>query len=540
MKTCLQFTASALIIFLLCGGGAQAQWSKQVSGTTLRLTDVVMLDSLTAVCVGDSGRILKTTNAGLTWSTKHSGLQQWNAIAFLNSHVGFVVGKRGTIAQTTDRGETWAMFPQAGTGNFLTVAVVGMASIFIGADNGSLMVSHNGGSTWSLIALPYGQIKWLFGQRGDFGPVAMYLVTPTAPYKSTDLGITWLEQPLPIPTWVTLERGTFAPDATAFLVGSDGNPGPFPALYRRRPTDTVWTKFVFMPPTPLCIVRDVSAPSSRVAYACGTNGWMFKTLDGGSFWGLHASGTRRTLNALDLINEHRGVVVGDSGTILFTTNGGSDLNRTPQEFSLLHPVNGDTMPVPRSVSFSWQRATDPDGDSIRYTLILSSDAGRSWRDIGSTSDTSLQVENINLFGPGRYLWTVIASDAQASTPSSEIFVFVVQRTVAVENALPEAPDQFALYQNYPNPFNPSTSIPFSVGGSGFGENGSGFKIQGSSRVTLKVYDVLGRAVVTLVNENLLPGSYEVTFDATGLPSGVYYAQLMTRSFVGTKKMMLIR
>jgi subtilisin-like proprotein convertase family protein len=96
-----------------------------------------------------------------------------------------------------------------------------------------------------------------------------------------------------------------------------------------------------------------------------------------------------------------------------------------------------------------------------------------------------------------------------------------------------SPAAFSLFQNYPNPFNPSTHIPFSVRGSGFVEDGSNV-------VTLKVYDMLGREVRTLVNENLQPGSYAVTFDASGLASGLYLYRLQAGAFAETKKMILMR
>ena len=109
------------------------------------------------------------------------------------------------------------------------------------------------------------------------------------------------------------------------------------------------------------------------------------------------------------------------------------------------------------------------------------------------------------------------------------------------------PREYRLFQNYPNPFNPSTRIRFSVRGSGlpagqagFEESGSGFMVQGSRLLTLKVYDLLGREVATLVNENLPPGSYEVTFDASGLPSGVYFYRLRAGEFTQTKRMVLMR
>jgi hypothetical protein len=89
---------------------------------------------------------------------------------------------------------------------------------------------------------------------------------------------------------------------------------------------------------------------------------------------------------------------------------------------------------------------------------------------------------------------------------------------------------FSLMQNYPNPFNPSTNIKFNVAESGI--------------VTLKVYDLLGKEVVTLMNEYKPSGKYEVTFnsrgDGTSLSSGVYFYQLKINSFVDTRKMILIQ
>ena len=90
----------------------------------------------------------------------------------------------------------------------------------------------------------------------------------------------------------------------------------------------------------------------------------------------------------------------------------------------------------------------------------------------------------------------------------------------------EKPSAYTLFQNYPNPFNPSTVIGFQVPSSGF--------------VSLKVYDVLGREVATLVNEREKAGSYSVTFDAGNLPSGVYFYRITAGSFVETKKLVVLR
>ena len=99
-------------------------------------------------------------------------------------------------------------------------------------------------------------------------------------------------------------------------------------------------------------------------------------------------------------------------------------------------------------------------------------------------------------------------------------------TVDVQAREPGVPLSYRFEQNYPNPFNPSTEIRYEIAQAGL--------------VTLTVFDLLGKNVATLVNELKAPGRYNTTWDAGGLPSGVYYCRLMARDFVETKKMLLIK
>ncbi|MBK9331166.1 MAG: T9SS type A sorting domain-containing protein [Ignavibacteria bacterium] len=81
-------------------------------------------------------------------------------------------------------------------------------------------------------------------------------------------------------------------------------------------------------------------------------------------------------------------------------------------------------------------------------------------------------------------------------------------------------------QNYPNPFNPNTVI--------------GFRIRSSSFTSLKIFDITGKEVSALINENLQPGSYEVDFNGSNIAGGVYFYRLITEDFSETKKMILIK
>lgn len=114
---------------------------------------------------------------------------------------------------------------------------------------------------------------------------------------------------------------------------------------------------------------------------------------------------------------------------------------------------------------------------------------------------------------------------EISSANWTYWVDSTQVVVGVEDE-PTLPTEFALEQNYPNPFNPSTSIQYAISSRQF--------------VSLKVYDILGNEIETLVNEIKPAGTYEVTWHAANLPSGVYFYQLKAGSFVETRKMLLLK
>jgi hypothetical protein len=88
------------------------------------------------------------------------------------------------------------------------------------------------------------------------------------------------------------------------------------------------------------------------------------------------------------------------------------------------------------------------------------------------------------------------------------------------------PKEFRLEQNYPNPFNPSTTIQFAV--------------PQQAIVSLKLFDLLGREIATLIEEDIKPGAYKLTFKSDGLPSGIYFYQFRSDGFVETKRLTLLK
>jgi len=154
--------------------------------------------------------------------------------------------------------------------------------------------------------------------------------------------------------------------------------------------------------------------------------------------------------------------------------------------------------------------------SLSDSIFLSTNNGASWTAMSSglpaISFSRLTISDTYLFAGawGSGVWR---------RPLSEMIT-------SVERIASNSPMHFTLEQNYPNPFNPTTTI--------------GFRIQVPSLATLKVFDILGHKVATLVNEMLDSGSYSVIWDATDFAGGVYFFQLQAGTFVETKKLVLVK
>ncbi|MFQ5601977.1 MAG: T9SS type A sorting domain-containing protein [bacterium] len=119
------------------------------------------------------------------------------------------------------------------------------------------------------------------------------------------------------------------------------------------------------------------------------------------------------------------------------------------------------------------------------------------------------------------------SEDNGGGPQGSAYVYTGFSTVvAVEEQLSNNPAQFRLEQNYPNPFNPSTTIQFSL--------------PEKSLVSLRIFNISGQEVISLVSEKLTAGQYQIDWDASGQASGVYYYQLQTEEFLQTKKLLLLK
>jgi hypothetical protein len=171
-----------------------------------------------------------------------------------------------------------------------------------------------------------------------------------------------------------------------------------------------------------------------------------------------------------------------------------------------------------AVEFAWTMSNPL---ATRYWFEIAEDNQFTNSFIDSTiTDTTYLYSSLE-YGES-YWWRVKAHNAMGWGEFSDVGSVVV---VSVEGN-EDLPTEYVLKQNYPNPFNPTTTIIY--------------QIKELSFVTLKVFDVLGKEITTLVNNEKPVGSYEVEFNATSLPSGIYFYRLQAGSFVETRKMILLK
>jgi Beta-propeller repeat/Secretion system C-terminal sorting domain len=195
-------------------------------------------------------------------------------------------------------------------------------------------------------------------------------------------------------------------------------------------------------------------------------------------------------------------------------------SENPPVIELTSPTTGET--IEDVTTLTWT-ASDPDGDQLIYSILYSPDGQEEIVvDVG-IAETSYEWDSRLFAESTSASITIIANDGinEAKAISNDLVVVSV-----AEDKKTVIPTNFELQQNYPNPFNPSTTIKYSI------------PIQ--SNVTLKVFDVLGKEVVTLVKKEQSQGNYEIEFDGKDLTSGIYFYRLKVGEFVETKKMLVMK
>jgi len=248
-------------------------------------------------------------------------------------------------------------------------------------------------------------------------------------------------------------------------------------------------------------------------------GIIYKTTNAGVNWNKTVMSTQ--IDAIYFFNASTGIAVGYTESrrtkIYRTTNAGIQWNSVTE---ILSRIFNNLSGIPSTgTAFGTGNLIDSNSFFTKISTLKTTDFGLTWtvNDFNSLMQSYgvFLVDANNFFisgGDFTYPATILKSTNGGN-------VFIVQ----TGNNIPE---KHSLSQNYPNPFNPLTIIRFQIKDLRF--------------VTLKVYDINGKEIITLVNEKLNPGEYESSFDGSGFPSGAYFYKIKAGDFSVTKKMLLIK
>jgi len=430
------------------------------------------------------------------WFEQTSGtIEILNSVYFIDNDNGFIVGNNGTFLKTTDAGENWTSHP-TGTNEQINAVQFLNQNIGFAVANLSytarVMKTNDGGENWvtqilnptypvlylQTIRFTDSNIGWAAGRRG-IGDSSYALL-----YKTTDGGSVWFEEITPISSYHSLLSSLHFTDSdNGWITGW-------------------WAKYdsAYYPILPIFKTTD------------GGNNWINQSIYTSSAW------DGGIINSVYFVNESIGWVVGllavqatISSRIYKTTDGGS--NWTEQD----HP----TYPFLNlsSVFFidentGWTVSRNPPYEP--FYIIRTTNGGADW--IEQRQELMISLTDV-FFVDENNGWAVGDSGKILHTTNGGV-------SSVEENTISGIPTDYSLSQNFPNPFNPSTKISWQV--------------PVGSWQTLKVYDVLGNEVATLVDEYIPAGSFEVEWNASNYPSGVYFYQLKTENYIENKKMILIK
>lgn len=299
----------------------------------------------------------------------------------------------------------------------------------------------------------------------------------------------------------------------------------------------------------------VSFPTSLLGFASGGDGRLHKTTNGGIDWfdtGVNLS--NGSIYSIVFIDTMNGYISGGAPAFRKTTDGGANWSSisgytgTINDIFFLDENNAWAVGALDIIIYNgsnWIRQPNPSGNSLNSvffvnqlygwvvgnngTIIQSTDGGTSWST--QESGTTETLRDVFFTSP---------TNGFAVGNNGTILHYTLLTDVEEQ---PTQPTEFKLEQNYPNPFNPTTKIKFTIPT----PPSSSPLAKGRSEVglvTLKVFDVLGNEIATLVNEEKAPGTYEVEFQSTvnslQLASGIFYYQLKAGEYLETKKMILLK
>ncbi len=473
-------------------------WGLQQSGTAYHLNCVMFTDANNGTVVGDAGIVLRTTDGGATWTSPSDGVTEWfTGVSFSSTSTGTAVGSYGTIFRTTDGGASWTLQTQGPRTSLYGVWVNNATTATVVGYKGAIFRTTDGGATW--VTQTSGVKAGLWGICYTDQNTAIAVGEEGTIVRTTDAGLHWTIRRGALKDW--LYGVSFATSSLGLAVGSGGMLRTIDGGVTWWPQRTDAERPVDQP------LFAVSFANKNVATVVGDSGAFARTFDGGLTWTPRPERrlTDYRFNGVSSIGSTFAIIVGNYGMIFRTSDGGATW--LPRQSGTGRRLN--------SVQFINNTYGLAVGDS--GTMIRSTDRGLTWSPLSSGTTNNLTSAHFS----NEYIGAVVGEKGTIlRTTQTDLPVSVRDdRDLSV-------PREFALNQNYPNPFNPATAISY--------------QLTAASEIQLRIFDILGREIATLVDGVQQAGHHSVRWDASLFPSGVYLYRLQTKDFIETKKMVLLR
>lgn len=511
-----------ILIFMLTGYVFGQTWVVQTNPAVGDIKQIHAIDNQIVYALTVS-QILKTTNGGINWvviRTTTVGLgTSFNGFEWKSADEGYAWYYAGNkYIKTIDGGQNWTeITPLPSSTGYMQFSMVNsllnINFINSGYAGTGLFYTTNSGLNWYSHSASYsnmntmGTMHFRNEETGFVNGGSSYTYYHVL-LKTTNRGFTWTP---------VLNSGT-----DGYNSGGDfqffGNIGYHVSnkTYKTVNNGDNWTQLNTQGGGPYALFMH----NVHQGWLGKQNG-LLKTIDGCNTWinqNIGVSGI--DINSVSFINWNTGWIAGESGHILKTTNGSGVLPPSEEATPSSPPnnSNGNSItpilvwnPVPGATNYRVQISVD-----LFATVLL---------DFDTVSITQFQVPSGFLNHNIQYYWRIAGLNIGGQGPWSVTWNF---RTglVGLNQTGNEIPVQYKLYNNYPNPFNPVTKIKFDIPQQSF--------------TKLTIYDISGKEVSVPVNKELSPGSYEAEFNASNLPSGVYFYKLSTGGYTDVKKMILVK
>jgi len=503
----------------------------------------------------EDGGFYRSTDGGANWSYLINGFGQSKSVSNIavdpgNANVVYAGGWATGLYRSTNMGDQWTLISGSIHDNYILAITTTTNSNIYCAFGGSIYFSTDQGSSWQSLVGNLQNIDVFKVVSHPTNPGIVYTSSLGGVYRSSDGGINWQQ----------INNGLLDTDVFALAIDPI-NPnilyaGTFGALiYKTTDAGDTWIeKSNGLPGLGLAIILRLTVHPNDPSWIWTGDYSAYQSMNGGENWS-------EFMIMGNQINEM--VYAPGHPDTMYAYSGSSVLYRSTDR-----GVNWEVRNTTQSLE---NLAVDPTNSEVLYAtsfnigeITKSTDGGLTWNVVHSTSNVreiSINPQHSNYvyaatFGSGvqrstdsgtswhnynNGLENLACFSVQPATGQPhKLFVatfgnsiYQVEETVtSIEDHEKPVVLDFKLSQNYPNPFNPSTTIKFSLPVTLSGDEGS--------FVTLKIYNALGEEVAVLLDKELTTGTYEVEWNASNIPSGVYFYQLKTGSFVQTKKMILMK